>query len=110
MSNTDTNAVDKLDRIDPEHRHRRPRRARLGPDLPAGLVDNSGTIHAAPDVERVDDDVVVVRDPEKHGDFRIRTVELTAPTYAAVAGWATRARARWSSSGSRTATAASCSR
>ena len=80
MSNT--NAVDELDRIDRS----------IDIDAPAervwalisqpGWWINSGTIHPDPDVERVDDHVVVVHDPE-HGDFRIRTVELTEPTYAA---------------------------
>lgn len=78
----DTQTVDELDRIDRS----------IDIDAPAervwalisqpGWWVNSGTINPDPVVEREDDDVVVVNHPE-HGDFRIRTVELAEPRYAA---------------------------
>ena len=77
-----TNTVDELDRIDRS----------IDIDAPAervwALISQPGwwilseTVDPDQEVVRESDDVVMVHHPE-HGDFRVRTVELTEPAYAA---------------------------
>ena len=83
--------MDELDRIDRS----------IDIDAPAervwalisqpGWWINDGTIDPDQAVDRESDDVVVVHHDE-HGDFRIRTVELDQPRYAAFRWLATTAR------------------
>jgi uncharacterized protein YndB with AHSA1/START domain len=81
---TNTNAVDELDRIDRSIDIDAPAERVWGLISQPGWWINSGTIDPDQAIERDenDDDVVVVHH-EEHGDFRIRTVELDQPRYAA---------------------------
>lgn len=77
-----THTVDELDRIERSIEIDAAAEKVWGLISQPGWWINSGTIHEDPVIERVSDDVVMVHDP-KHGDFRVRTVTLTEPTYAA---------------------------